>query len=183
VLHLSEAVSGTTGETVAPIIVALVTAAVAIVAPRLRSPADDLKRASTLSALLTEMPESPERGLIAELRDDYAVTWALRDAAPTPAWPGRAGRLAYGAGVVVLLAGALHLLLLAGYQWWFWLYYLAGAVLLVAGAVLGRVDASRRRTWMRAELERRGLRMPRHGRLREVFARDGERAPGSRPRR
>ena len=70
-------------EAAVPILVALVTAATAIIAPRLAARSDDLKRAERLTKLLDDLSPSPQRELLEQLRDDYATVWALRQAAPT----------------------------------------------------------------------------------------------------
>lgn len=164
-----------TGATVVPIIVALVTVAGAVVAPRLNANPDELKRAESLTALLTALPPSPQRDLLEQVRDDHAVVWALRQAAPMLPGLRAVARTAYSAGILVLLAAAVSLLLTPGYQWWFWMSYLAGAVLLVVGAALDRVRSSRRRAWMSAERVSRGLRAPVDDRLFLQVASDAER--------
>ncbi|WP_448812227.1 hypothetical protein [Agromyces bauzanensis] len=145
------------GQAVIPIIVAVLTIAGAILAPRLNAHPDDLKRAESLTALLANLPPSPARDLLQQVRDDSAVSWALRQAAPTLPGLRMLVRTAYYGGIVVLLAAPVLLLLTPGYQWWFWMAYLAGAVLLAVGAILDRVRSARRRAWMSAERERRGL--------------------------
>ena len=100
------ATTATVAEPFVPIVVALVTATAAVLAPRVAARADDLKRAERLTALLGDMPPSPQRDLLAELRDDYATVWALRQAAPTASPLRTASRIAYYAGVLVLIIGA-----------------------------------------------------------------------------
>ena len=168
-LHAEVADAGTVGGIAIPIIVTLLTIAGAIVAPRLTSNADDLKRAENLTAVLNTMPPSPERELVERERDDLATVWTLRQAAPVFTTMRATGTAAYVGGVAVLLLGVLYLLVTPGYQWWFWLVYLLGVALLVAGWLLLRTRAARRRTWMSGELRRRGLRLPADARLlREV---------------
>lgn len=170
------------GEAVVPILVALVTVAGAILAPRLTAHPDELKRAESLTALLAAMPPSPQRDLLEEVRDDHAVVWALRQTAP--AMPGLRAwtRIAYSGGILVLLAAAVSLLLTPGYQGWFWVAYLAGAALLVVGALLDRVRSARRRAWMSAERTRRGLQAPTDDGLRADVVSDAERRRRRAPR-
>lgn len=168
-LHAEVADAATVGGIVIPIIVTLLTIAGAVVAPRLTPNADDLKHAENLTVVLNTMVPSPERELVERERDDLATVWTLRQAAPVFTTMKAAGTAAYVGGVAVLLLGVLYLLVTPGYQWWFWLVYLLGVVLLVTGWLLLRTRATRRRTWMSRELRRRGLRLPTDARLlREV---------------
>lgn len=162
-------------EAVVPIIVALVTVAGAILAPRLNAHPDELKRTESLTALLAALPPSAQRDLLEQVRDDQAVAWALRQAAPALPRLRMLARAAYAGGIIVVLAAAVSLLLTPGYQWWFWAAYLAGAVLLVAGVALDRVRSARRRAWMRAERASRGLRAPVDDRPFHEVAGDAER--------
>lgn len=159
------ATTATVAEPFVPIVVALVTATAAVLAPRVAARADDLKRAERLTALLGDMPPSPQRDLLAELRDDYATVWALRQAAPTASPLRTASRIAYYAGVLVLIIGAVSLLLTPGMQWWYWAWYLGALALLLVGVLLHRRMIAHQRGWMVAELRRRGLRGPLDGRL------------------
>jgi hypothetical protein len=152
-------------ESFVPVVVALVTAAAAVLAPRLAARADDLKRAERLTALLGDMPPSPQRDLLEELRDDYATVWALRQAAPVSSPLHTASRAAYFAGVLVLVIGPVLLLLMPGMQWWYWVWYLCGLTLLFIGVALHRRAAAARRRWMLSELRARGLAPPLDGRL------------------
>lgn len=161
-LHFEPAGAATTGQMVVPILVALLTIAGAILAPRLNAHPDDLKRAESLTALLADLPPSPERELLQQVRDDSAVDWALRQAAPTLPRLRALVRVAYYGGIFVLLAAPVLLLLTPGFQWWFWMVYLTGAVLLAVGALLDRIRSARRRAWMSAERTRRGLRSAAH---------------------
>lgn len=168
-LHAEVADAATVGGIVIPIIVTLLTIAGAVVAPRLISTADDLKHAENLSVVLNTMAPSPERELVERERDDLATVWSLRQAAPVFTTMRATGTAAYVGGVAVLLLGVLYLLVTPGYQWWFWLVYLLGVALLVAGWLLLRTRAARRRAWMSRELRRRELRLPTDARLlREV---------------
>lgn len=155
-------------ESVAPVVVALVTAAAAILAPRLAARSDDLKRAERLTKLLADLPPTSQRELLEQLRDDYMTVWALRQAAPTLFRLRNISRAAYYSGVLVLVVGPLWLLLTPGMQWWYWVCYLGGAVLLVTGIALHRRRMSRQLHWMAGELRRRGLRPPLDGSLGEV---------------
>lgn len=168
-LHAEVADAATVGGIVIPIIVTLLTIAGAVVAPRLTSNVDDLKHAENLTAVLNTMVPSPERELVERERDDLATVWSLRQAAPVFTTMRATGSAAYVGGVAVLLLGVLYLLVTPGYQWWFWLVYLLGVALLVAGWLLLRTRAARRRAWISRELRRRGLRLPTDARLlREV---------------
>ncbi|WP_448810665.1 hypothetical protein [Agromyces bauzanensis] len=174
-LHVEQIGPAVTGEAFVPIIVALLTVAGAILVPRLNAHPDDLKRAESLTALLADLPPSPQRDLLEQVRDDHAIVWALRQAAPT--LPGMLVlvRIAYYGGVAVLLAAPVSLLLTPGYQWWFWIAYLAGAALLGVGAAVDRIRSARRRAWMSAERASRGLRAPVDDRLFLEVASDAER--------
>ncbi|MFH8253135.1 hypothetical protein ACH3VR_22400 [Microbacterium sp. B2969] len=152
-------------EAVVPVVVALVAAAAAIIAPRLAARGDDLKRAERLTELLHDLTPSPQRELLEQLRDDSATVWALRQAAPALPRLRTASRAAYYGGVLVLIIGPISLLLTPGMQWWYWAYYLAGGVLLGIGVALHRQRVARQGRWMAGELRRRGLRAPLDGSL------------------
>ncbi|TYL50335.1 hypothetical protein [Agromyces mariniharenae] len=151
---------------VIPIIVTLITIAGAIIVPRLRSNADDLRRAESLTSVLDSMPPSSERRLLEQLRDDHAIVWSLRQAAPPLPTMRAVGSVAYAAGIVVLIVGVVYLLAAPGYQWWFWLVYIGGVADILVGWLVHRFRTGRRRTWMAAELQRLGLRLPIDARLR-----------------
>jgi hypothetical protein len=153
------------GENVVPVVVTLLTVAGAVLVPLLNAYADDLKRAERLTAILAGMARSPERRLVEQLRDDYAVVWALRQSAPSFRSLRTLGRVAYCGGVLLLILGPLYLLLVPGYQPWFWAFYVGGAVMLGLGALLHQIRRVRQRSWMKAERERRGLRAPENDRL------------------
>jgi hypothetical protein len=87
------------------------------------------------------------------------------------------GGVAYYGGLLVLILGPLYLLLVPGYQPWFWLYYLVAAVLLGLGGLLHHLRTVRQREWMSAERARRGLPAPEN---RRFFAPSDESA-GSEP--
>jgi hypothetical protein len=163
-LHAADSTTAVAGENVVPVVVTLLTVAGAVLVPLLNAYADDLKRAERLTAILDGMARSPERRLVEQLRDDYAVVWALRQSAPSFRWLRTLGRVAYSGGVLVLILGPLYLLLVPGYQPWFWAFYVGGAVMLALGGLLHHVRAVRQRSWMSAERERRGLRAPEHDR-------------------
>lgn len=147
-------------EIVVPILVAVLTAAGALLAPRLNAVADDLKRAEQLTGVLDGMTDSPERDFVRQVRDDHATAWALGAAAPRLPRLRVAGLAAYYSGVLVLVVSAIALLLAPGYQWWFWAWYLLAAVLLAVGGILGHLRSVRRRDWIVAERRRRGLGPP-----------------------
>lgn len=153
------------GESLVPVVVTLLTIAGAVLVPVLNAYANDLKRAERLTAILDGMAGSPERRLVERARDDYAVTWALRQSAPPFLWLRNLGGAAYFGGVLVLILGPLYLLLAPGYQQWFWAYYLGAAALLVLGGLLHHARTVRQQKWMSAERERRGLRAPENRRL------------------
>ena len=164
-LHAVDSNATFAGENLVPVIVTLLTVAGAVLVPLLNAYADDLKRAERLTSILDGMARSPERRLVEQVRDDYAVVWALRQSAPLFPWLRTLGGVAYYGGVLVLIVGPLYLLLAPGYQPWFWAYYLGGAALLGLGGLLHHVRAERLREWMSAERERRGLRAPSNPRL------------------
>jgi hypothetical protein len=70
------------------------------------------------------------------------------------------GGVAYWGGILVLILGPLYLLLIPGYQPWFWAYYLVAAALLALGGLLRHVRRVRQREWISAERDRLGLRAP-----------------------
>ena len=149
--------SGATVETAVPIIVAVLTVAGAVLAPRLGGSADELRRAERLTTVLEQMPPSPQRDLVERVRDDHAVTWTLGELAPAFTGLRNTGRMAYAFGIALLAGGAVYLLLSPGMQWWYWISYLLGAVLVVLGGALLHVRTMRRRDWVGAERARRGL--------------------------
>ena len=159
-LHAVDSPATLAGENLIPVVVTLLTIAGAVLVPVLNAYADDLKRAERLTAVLDGMARSPERRLVERVRDDYALTWALRQSAPSYRVLQSLGGVAYLGGLLVLILGPLYLLLVPGYQPWFWAYYLGAAVLLGLGGVLRRVRTMRQREWMSSERQRRGLRAP-----------------------
>ena len=177
-LRIEVADTATVAGIVVPIIVTLLTVAGAVVAPRLTSNADDLRRAERLTAVLNAMPQSPQRELVEQERDDHATVWALRQAAPELPTTRALGSAAYVGGLAVLLLGVVYLLVASGYQWWFWLVYALGLALVVIGWLVHRCRVRRRRHWMSAELRRRGLRLPVDRRLLHEVAGPAERADG-----
>lgn len=164
-LHAVDSDTAFAGENLVPVVVTLLTVAGAVLVPLLNAYADDLKRAERLTSILDGMARSPERRLVEQVRDDYAVVWALRQSAPLFPWLRTLGGVAYYGGIFVLIVGPLYLLLAPGYQPWFWAYYLGAAALLALGGLLHRVRAVRQQEWMSAERERRGLRAPANRRL------------------
>jgi hypothetical protein len=155
-----ESGTATVSEVVVPILVAVLTAAGALLAPRLNATADDLQRAEQLTTVLEGMADSPERDFVRQVRDDHATAWALSAAAPRLPRLRVAGLAAYYSGILVLVVSAITLILAPGYQWWFWAWYLLAAVLLAVGAILGYLRSARRRDWMAGERRRRGLGPP-----------------------
>jgi hypothetical protein len=164
-LHAADSATAVAGENVVPVVVTLLTVAGAVLVPLLNAYADDLKRAERLTAILDGMARSPERRLVEQLRDDYAVVWALRQLAPSYRWLRTLGGIAYAGGVLVLVLGPLYLLLVPGYQPWFWAFYVGGGAMLGLGVLLHHLRTVRQRSWMSAERERRGLRAPENDRL------------------
>jgi hypothetical protein len=162
-----------------PLVVALITVAASVAIAAMTARADDLKRAERLSQVLSEMDASPERDLVATLRDDYAVGWALRRAAPVGHGLRRVITVVTVAGSVALFGAVLVGLYVGlGYgtvsDWFFWVYYSVGLILLLGAGWLRRIDARRARVWIRAERARRDLREPLHEGLRREAA-DGPR--------
>ena len=155
-----ESGTATVSEIVVPILVAVLTAAGALIAPRLNAAADDLKRAEQLTTVLEGMTDSPERDYVRHVRDDHATAWALSAAAPRLPRLRIAGLAASSSGILVLVVSAIALFLAPGYQWWFWAWYLLAAVLLAVGGILGYLRSAHRRDWMAAERRHRGLGPP-----------------------
>ncbi|MEV1130428.1 hypothetical protein [Agromyces sp. NPDC049794] len=91
-LLFEEAGAAMTGEDVVRVIVAILTALAALLAPRLGARHDDLEQAERLTTLLPDLA-SPERELLHQLRDDHAVVWALRQAAPVLPRDARSGQV------------------------------------------------------------------------------------------
>ena len=164
-LHAVDSNTAFAGENLVPVVVTLLTVAGAVLVPLLNAYADDLKRAERLTTILDGMARSPERRLVEQVRDDYALVWALRQSAPPFPWLRILGGVAYYGGILVLIIGPLYLLLAPGYQPWFWAFYLGAAALLGLGGLLHHIRAVRQREWMSAERERRGLRAPSNRRL------------------
>jgi hypothetical protein len=155
----------------APLAVALITAAGSVAIGLMGRRADDLKRAERLSQVLDSMEPSPERTVVATIRDDYAVSWALRQAAPAE------HGLRWGIRILTVLGGiALAGAILVGIyvglgygrvsDWFFWVYYGVGLSLLLGAGWLRAVANRRGRVWIGAERSRRALREPLHENLR-----------------
>ncbi|MGR0218394.1 hypothetical protein [Agromyces sp. ZXT2-6] len=154
-----------------PLVVALITAAASVTIALANVRADDLKRAERLGQVLAHMAPTPEREVVAAVRDDLAVAWALRQAAPVDRRLGRiAAVLAALGGVALFGAILVGLYVGLGYgrvsDWFFWVYYSVGLALLAAAAVLRRLAHRRAAAWIAAERARRGLRPPLHAGLR-----------------
>lgn len=154
-----------------PLVVALITAAASVVIARMSVRADDLKRAERLSQVLGEMAPSPERSVVETVRDDYAVSWALRQAAPVDHRLRRGIAVLTVAGGVALVGSILVGVYVGlGYgtvsDWFFWVYYGVGLALLLAASWLRAIAARRGRVWIREERARRSLREPLHEDLR-----------------
>ena len=154
-----------------PLAVALITAAASVAIALMSTRADDLKRAERLSQVLTGMEESPERVVVSTIRDDYAVSWALRQAAPV----NHALRILVFILTMlggIALAGAILVGIYVGLgygvvsDWFFWVYYSVGLLMLIGAGGLRANAARRARLWVQAERSWRGLRMPLHHELR-----------------
>lgn len=154
-----------------PLVVALITVAASVTVALANVRADDLKRAERLGQVLAQMEPSAERDVVATVRDDLAVAWALRQAAPVDRRVRRVAVVLASLGGVALF-GAIMVGLYVGLgygrvsDWFFWVYYSAGLALLVAAAVLQRFAHRRAAGWIAAERTRRGLRDPLHTGLR-----------------
>ena len=158
-----------------PLVVALITAVASVMIAVLSTRADDLKRAERLSQVLEDMDPSPERDVVAIVRDDYAVSWALRQAAPVAHGMRRTMAVMTVAGGVALFGAILVGLYVGlGYgtvsDWFFWVYYSVGLGLLLGARLLRAVAIRRGRVWITAERARRGLRAPLHDDLRREAA-------------
>lgn len=170
-LHTEAADAALVTDLWAPLAVALITAAGSVVIGLMGVRADDLKRAERLSTVLDSMEPSPERTVVATVRDDYAVSWALRQAAPVERglrWVIRVltvlGGLALGGAIVVGVYVGLGYVRVS--DWFFWVYYGAGLSLLLGAAWLRALANRRGRLWIEAERARRALREPLHEKLR-----------------
>ena len=154
-----------------PLAVAVITAAASGVIAVMNVRGDDLKRAERLSQVLDGMEPSPERTVVATIRDDFAVGWALRQAAPIDHRLRRIAAVLTVAGGVAL-AGAIVVGVYVGLgygtvsDWFFWVYYSLGLALLLGAVWLRAIARRRARVWIRAERARRGLREPLHQHLR-----------------
>lgn len=163
-----------------PLVVALITVAASVTVALANVRADDLKRAERLGQVLAQMAPSPEREVVATVRDDFAVAWALRQAAPVDRRLRRvAVVLAVLGGVALFGAILVGLYVGLGYgrvsDWFFWVYYSVGLALLFAAAGLRRLAHRRASAWIAAERARRGLRHPLHTGLRAEAATDADR--------
>lgn len=170
-LHTEGAEAALVTDLWAPLAVALVTAAGSVVIGLMGVRADDLKRAERLSTVLESMEPSPERTVVATIRDDYAVSWALRQAAPVQhglRWVIRVLTVLGGIALVGAIVVGVYVGL--GYvrvsDWFFWVYYGVGLALLLGAAWLRAVANRRGRVWIVAERARRALREPLHEKLR-----------------
>lgn len=128
---------------------------------------DSLRKAERLTEIAAAMPDSSERRLVENLRDDYVTSWALNQMAPTHNWR----RTAFVAGYVV---GGFTLLMwwaysvTTQYALWTWLLYGLGIAISAGAAVAhGKRNALRSR-WIRSERSNRWMRLPHHTRLREA---------------
>jgi hypothetical protein len=154
-----------------PLVVALITVAASVTVALANVRADDLKRAERLGQVLAQMDASPERELVATVRDDLAVAWSLQQAAPVDRRLRRvAVVLAALGGVALFGAVMVGLYVGLGYgrvsDWFFWVYYSVGLGLVVSAAVLRRLAHRRAAAWIASERARRGLRPPLHTGLR-----------------
>jgi hypothetical protein len=171
VLHTEAVDTALVTDLWAPLVVALITAAGSVVIGLMGVRADDLKRAERLSTVLDSMEPSPERTVVATIRDDYAVSWALRQAAPVEHGLRRVIRVLTVLGGVAL-AGAIVVGVYVGLgyvrvsDWFFWVYYGVGLSLLLAAAWLRAIANRRGRVWIGAERARRALREPLHENIR-----------------
>jgi hypothetical protein len=154
-----------------PLVVAVITAVAGVAIARMGARDDDLRRAERLSQVLSDMEPSRGRTVVAAIRDDYVVSWALRQAAPvdhrlrrTVSVLAIAGGVALGGAVLVGLYVGLGFGTVS--DWFFWVYYGVGLAMLLMASWLRTISVRRARVWMRAERERRGLREPVHEDLR-----------------
>ena len=154
-----------------PLVVAVITAVASVAIARMSARDDDLRRAERLSRVLSDMEPSRGRIVVATIRDDYVVSWALRQAAPvdhrlrrTVSVLAIAGGIALGGAVLVGLYVGLGFGTVS--DWFFWIYYGIGLAMLLMAGWLRTISVRRARVWMRAERERRGLREPVHEDLR-----------------
>lgn len=168
-----------------PLAVAVITAAASGLIAVMNVRGDDLKRAERLSQVLGDMEPSPERTVVATIRDDYAVGWALRQAAPIDHRLRRVAAVLTVAGGVAL-SGAIVVGVYVGLgygtvsDWFFWVYYSVGLALLLAAVWLRAIAKRRARVWIRAERARRGLREPLHEHLRREATDPAPPAPTTR---
>ena len=171
-----------------PLAVAAITAAASVVIAVMGVRTDDLKRAERLSEVLTDMEPSPEKSVVATIRDDFAVAWALRQAAPVDHRLRRIIVILSTAGGM-LLAGAIVVGVYVGLgygtvsDWFFWVYYSLALALLLFAWWARAIAARRSREWIRQERSRRALREPLHEDLRREATTPSSRStrPGPTP--
>lgn len=154
-----------------PLVVALITVAASVTIALANVRSDDLKRAERLSGVLAQMDPSPEREVVATLRDDLAVAWALRQAAPFDRRLRRVAVVMTTLGGVALIGAVLVGLYVGlGYgrvsDWFFWVYYSVGLALLIAAAVVRRLARRHVDAWIADQRARHGLRPPLHSGVR-----------------
>jgi hypothetical protein len=158
-----------------PLVVALITVAASVTVALANVRADDLKRAERLGQVVAQMEASPERELVATVRDDLAVAWALQQAAPVDRRLRRVAVMLVSLGGVALFGAVMVGLYVGlGYgrvsDWFFWVYYSVGLALVVAAAGLRRLARRHAAAWIASERARRGLRRPLHTGLRAEAA-------------
>ena len=148
-----------------PLVVALLTVAATVAVAMMSARVDDLRRAERLTRVLKGMTDSSERELVATVRDDYAVSWALRQAAPVSRGLRRlAAAMTVAGGVALTAATLVGLYVGLGFgtvsDWFFWVYYSVAVALLLGAGWVRRLAERRGRSWILAERARRGLREP-----------------------
>lgn len=144
---------------------AAITALVALVVVIVNAHSDTLRKAERLAEVASRMPESSERGLVEDLRDDYVTSWALNQMAPMHIW---ARALSYGgygvAGLTFTMWWAYSVT--TEYASWTWWIYVVGFLILTAAVLIHGWRRASRSRWMREERANRWMRRPHHTRLR-----------------
>jgi len=112
--------------------------------------ADSLRKAERLSDLVEGMVPSAERRLLEELRDEYAVRWALKRVVSRHRWLFWGAVAAFSAGLVydvVFFAAAFPVPASRAP----WSIYWVGLAFLAIGEVLAFIRYQLRKTWIQQE--------------------------------
>lgn len=147
---------------------AAITAVVGVVAVLLRAHSGTLRKAERLTELAAKMPESTERTLVEDLRNDYVTSWALSQMAPGYGTYRVKSVILYSFGGLTLFAWIVFAIVFSGALWTWW-WYFAGLAFVFAGLWVEALRFRKRGTWIREERANRWMRLPMHNRLREAI--------------